>query len=416
MSFAFYRLTPQRLVVECNQYRFSLALEPTEAIDAFGCLSELRLRGRSPRFGPTRGGQHLLLSLWREGLIVPRSCSDEPVHSSMGPVGLDVQVLSSGSPLDRHVFLACAKHNGQTHWGRGHSVEGAVNSATGEALERHAALWCCYDNARCLTGIEVGADERFIRSFVDPRRDTWRSDFDIDWLTGFEVGSGNHCPIPAELVGFPYQSRTGGRCFYRHSTSGLAAGADFESAALAALLECIERASVDRSTSSQLEPIDWRAFHCEEIGGLVAACRETGLGIRMFWCHSSTSLPVAVVQLACRKVGEATGSASHWHAGTCLSRAISEAVQVWMAMHWTQRTGQVDVLGSFGQRSFEARKYCALHDSPLVQQVRAVCTSSHPVVRALLDAHYPVVLVPIACYESIWVVRAVVGWNAAVRD
>ncbi len=128
----------------------------------------------------------------------------------------------------------------------------AVAAALGEAIERYSAAHVPDEQLVLATAAELGADapapERFALFAAEQYRRPgfpfvpFTDSTPVRWVSGRAVADGRVVRLPAQLVYLPWARLAPGEAPIGYSTSsGLACGATWDEALLAALLELVER-------------------------------------------------------------------------------------------------------------------------------------------------------------------------------
>jgi ribosomal protein S12 methylthiotransferase accessory factor len=172
---------------------------------------------------------------------------------SLSPVGKDPSepalVSVVRAELSNHRFVKADEDPFEICSGKGLTPEAARISALGEACERYAGARV--DPDRVIRGRRSDLDV----DSVDPvdlvlyapdqyeslAYRPWRPDMEIDWIVGKRLRSGQPVAVPALAAVMHHQVRDHAEYLFPITSNGLAAGASSAAAALAALLEVVER-------------------------------------------------------------------------------------------------------------------------------------------------------------------------------
>lgn len=163
---------------------------------------------------------------------------------------------------------------------------------------------------------------------------------DRAWVPGVCYRSGQPVFAPYELIGldmrvdFPWDYST-----FNMGSSGIAAGFDFQFAALAAILELVERDAVSfvelfGLNSPAIKPIKWSPGRHQGLDCAVGKIMAANLSARFFLVHNRIGIPV-IFSVITRPVLDATGSgvrlsggyACRFDMGDAALAALLEAVQ-----------------------------------------------------------------------------------------
>jgi len=231
------------------------------------------------------------------------------------------------------------KHPGA---GSGRSREAARRAAIAEAVERYSA--CASGNVAAVvaTAAELGG------AAVDPSRFALFSERQhaapsfpyrpftettrLAWVEGRALPSGEPAYLPAQLVYLRWTLRPGEERIAASSSSGLACGASFGEAVLAALLEAIERDAFMITWKARLSwprlawPRDSAPDRFER-----AYVRPTGLTVAAIDLSAVWEIPCVLGVARSRVRGEApvgVGAGAALDVDRAIEKAIDEAVRV----------------------------------------------------------------------------------------
>lgn len=202
----------------------------------------------------------------------------------------------------------------------------------GEAIERYALHDFSSRSVRVAPIAESCDRDVFDPSSVETfgAHPTWDRTNPIGWSMASDAISGSSVYVPASLVSWVSGERSGG-AFYPTSTSGVAAGADEQSASLAALMELIER---DAIMAAWYLGTPVRAIGLD--GPLGRSVRERFgayldnrvADVRFFSLHSETGLPVVLAAVRAKHF-------STCYVGACASTDLEHAIEKAMTEAYT---------------------------------------------------------------------------------
>jgi ribosomal protein S12 methylthiotransferase accessory factor len=221
------------------------------------------------------------------------------------------------------------------HQGKGFTAEAAKIGALMEAIESHCAE--AYDPpGTCASYSELCAEERAFdpTDFSADRSGSPAADEQQNWAPAVRIADGGRLWVPVDVVSLDF-TREGDLRLERGS-NGLGAHLTFEAAAMAAMLELVERDAVAawrrrdfiRRSLSQLDlddiPFSW-------FGELAARFAEGGVVMTVYVLPAVIEAPAFLCELTgpepSRPCSMVYGSACHPDAGTALAGAVLEAAQ-----------------------------------------------------------------------------------------
>jgi ribosomal protein S12 methylthiotransferase accessory factor len=229
------------------------------------------------------------------------------------------------------------------------SEERALWKAAGESLERKALF-----PSRSLARLFRSFDEFGDGEALNPNHiaagigesPSERRRFDLEWILGFQVASGEPLWIPCQLVQVPHIFRRGETIIRTPITTGAAFSSSLHGAILTGLCEVVERDAfmVAWLRQLQLTRIDLGSYGFSGQTGLLLestlkACARYRLGVQFFLLPNDTSLRcvLAIVQDQSGVGPPLTlGARAHWDFSSALLGALEEANQLrpWLRKLW----------------------------------------------------------------------------------
>jgi ribosomal protein S12 methylthiotransferase accessory factor len=235
---------------------------------------------------------------------------------SLSPVGKDPSepglVTVVRAELSNHRFVKADGEPFEVCSGKGLSPAAARLSALGEACERYAGARVQPDRIIRGRRTELAMDS------VDPvdlvlyapdqyeglPYSPWRPDMEIDWIVGTRLHTDEQVAVLALATVMHYEVHDHAEFLFPITSNGLAAGASFAAAALAALLEVVER---DAFMISWLQRVPGVRVRTSDAGDDVrrAATAYERRGVSLELVQLPTDAPATVVMaLAVQEEGD----------------------------------------------------------------------------------------------------------------
>lgn len=228
------------------------------------------------------------------------------------------------------------------------SLQRATSIAIGEAAERYAGTQFAGDELIEAKGRELGEPAALAPELIGfSRRTTARAgcpfvvyDHEVSrrWVSGRDLASDQPALMPAQAVVFDFPARPG-ELIVPPNTNGLAAGCSFDEAALAALLELIERDAFACHWLLRRVPVRIRVLPDDLEAALHPLTDAPGLRLELRWLETDLGLPVVLAVLVGRRTGAiAVGAACRPDARLAVRKAVLEAAHSWSYL--TERRGR----------------------------------------------------------------------------
>jgi ribosomal protein S12 methylthiotransferase accessory factor len=225
---------------------------------------------------------------------------------SLAPVSKDPSepglVSVVRAELANHRFVRADDEPFEVCSGKGLSPAAARLSALGEACERYAGARADPDrivraprsdlNIASLDPVDLVLYAAF--QYDSLPYSPWQPDLVIDWIDGRRLRDGEQVMVPALATVMHHEVHDHAEFLFPITSNGLAAGASFEAAALAALLEVIER---DAFMISWLQQLPGRRIDATEVSDDVrrAATAYGRRGVSLELVELPTDAPATVI-------------------------------------------------------------------------------------------------------------------------
>lgn len=240
------------------------------------------------------------------------------------------------------IYVYAVVHNqlGVIAEGKGFSNTQAMRSALSEAIER------CFSSGSERKDIIAGNQTDLFRGkkkgidIMSGTRDTYTEKVYTEWINAVDLLSGENIFLPAEVGFFNYiPKQLKLRLFSLSHTTGMATGATFEDAALSGILEVIER---DVYWITMRCKINCPDINLKEVDGLsdkvielVTNLGKCGFDVSIKDMSLDWGIPLAHVVLKDKEgkipcFAHGSGAGLDW--AMALSRAVAEAVQMYLGM------------------------------------------------------------------------------------
>lgn len=220
--------------------------------------------------------------------------------------------------------------------GKGLTLDAAMASAAMEAIEVFSAEVVTLPEVKC-THRELSSAHRVVPLDDLPlrRHAIAHADLPVRWTFGVDLVDGAQTAVPTDLV--TLAEPTGPPGPFHQSSNGLASGAVYVEALLAALLEIVERDGLacrrvaERQAGARTPRVCLGTLGCmpivqQVLGRLDAAALQPII----YDCTVDSEIPVYLVRLldvSTRFVGVFSGSGAHLDPEIALVRALTEAAQ-----------------------------------------------------------------------------------------
>lgn len=268
-------------------------------------------------------------------------------------VGIIKQITPQGrgsdEPIPPYLYTATLSHfdfrnaekADRVGAGKGRTEKEGIYSAIGEAMERYCGFqWnpdrICVAKWSDLQPAAIPAEDFVLYSEQQYLSKNWpyarwKKDADVAWIKGVELPSQKTVAVPASLAYLVCPPARVADFFTPPTSSGMAAGATLESAALGGLCELMERDAFLITWMNRLPAIELELVHA---GGLVQAIHRHyarfSVEVRCFLLPSD--LPAATVMAVSfdpspDKPAQVVGLGCHPNPEIALSRAMLELCQ-----------------------------------------------------------------------------------------
>ena len=254
--------------------------------------------------------------------------ADEPVPPYVYSATLSHFDFRTGKPIERHGS------------GKGPTEREAMLGAIGEAVERYcashvpprggiSASWRSMEGrANPATDFVLYTERQY--ATLEGRVSRWNPEAEVRWTTAHEL-SGEEVFVPATLVYLSSPDISLADWFTPPTSNGLAAGPDFNSAALAATYELIERDAFMISWLARLPPRQVLFRHTAGLPGKIADHYEQfGVELRVYWLQNDLD-PYVMMALTLDKdpsrPATLVGLGCHLDPNVALCKAILEISQ-----------------------------------------------------------------------------------------
>lgn len=229
-----------------------------------------------------------------------------------------------------------------TGGGSGRSLDEALVAAVGEVAERYSVGWTGDTESVLATADELGdqavpperfalfSESQYAQDGFPYHRFTKTTR--VAWVRGVSLPAGEPVWLPAQLVHMPWPLQPGEVPIGRATSNGLAAHSTLAEAALAGLLEVLERDAFMITWSARLE---WPHLVWSPTSSLAAFSsvyvEPTGLGVAALDMSAVWNVPCALGVARSRTAGEAPLGVGAGAAATieiAIEKALDEAIRV----------------------------------------------------------------------------------------
>jgi thiazole/oxazole-forming peptide maturase SagD family component len=219
------------------------------------------------------------------------------------------------------------------------TFERALQMAVGEAVERYAGALYLDNELRTASAKELGNEAGPVDKMIGFQPETTKiptcrfSIFDpthcYQWVKGKNLATGRVCFMPAQTIIFDFPCTKQER-ITTTTTNGLAAGRDYSSAALSALLEVVERDAFSAHWLLGLSPLRIAAQEHELPEDLQPLFRSEAIDLRLFLLRSDIHVPIVLAAAVGRRTGAfSLGASARLDLGTAVRKAALEACHSW---------------------------------------------------------------------------------------